>query len=1097
MKKLQTYLSGIAVLLLAALGACTDDDKTLSDVYLETDASYYSANARGLTYNGEEVVIHIRSNTYWMVAYDKGTGPEEPWFTLAREAGNGSADLAVTLQRNDGHARSAELKLVTNRNVTTTVTLSQAGIGEQVYFYGDDFGDGGAGASAAEFEGWNLRGMGVDETYYDGRDATLDAGSPSAIYDGASGGNNLLFGDGGWLTLGGIATKGDYNFIFSFGICNDTKVPSADELRLCISQDRAQWTPVAYTLPASAAEAGKWSTVRIPFFIKEDCPAVFFRFESASAGYRIDDPALEEGDGTGETITFLEDVVNYIRTVLWEDDFSWADNASYVKSDAWTGADGTRIDKWSGYPSSTNGWTIETGRATSYARSAGSASGTGFLKNGWANGGAGLFSPKLEAIGSEARDVTVELTLAGWTLNNKPDNDQLRIRVVGGGTIGNASDTEQVFSVGSWNEWTVHEFGIFGATSATQIYIGSTAEDNNRWFIDRFRLIHVTEKPGDFKPELTTDPESLEFVTAGEGQPVKVTANGAWSVRSEAGWLSFAPEGGDAGTSTVTVTAGRNQTGAERPATVEFLIDGDVIATLGVTQNGEELQYAPSPAGLMLIDASATALTFGWDEPAEPTHKYRAALFTDKEGEPVQQSPEFTLSAKFPTPIFTFGGLEPSTTYQLAVQTVSTAEGVEDSPYVFLESRTAAAQTAAPGALVSMRFDRLKWCGDHMFKAYGLRPATVDKNTRPDAPANALTNANTGGSADIFNTHGANLPAFTTDRELSDWYGLRAYEYPGYIKLGTGSKAGFLVTPKLGGLSEPSNVRISFRLGNWNEPSADGSAFTIDKAVIRVGVVPESVTDANLKSYADAYTLTKNIVFTADEAPVAATPQTWTDVSFEVPGVKPTDRLIIYATVGGTEKSGAARYAVDDIEVVPGSVKPVTVVFEDTFDWVTHNNDWVSKQAGFAAAGWIAGINDTSTGNDWRRVYAKYQCIQFGTGSALGAITSPAMTKLRSTPADISVEMELTGNAENKKSALIEIIGTGSFSATESVTQATVRLDGFMPNPNTASGQDFDGWETRTLTVYGADRTTQFRLACVKAGGVTQQFWLNSFRVTE
>ena len=72
MKKLQTYLSGIAVLLLAALGACTDDDKTLSDVYLETDASYYSANARGLTYNGEEVVIHIRSNTYWMVAYDKG-----------------------------------------------------------------------------------------------------------------------------------------------------------------------------------------------------------------------------------------------------------------------------------------------------------------------------------------------------------------------------------------------------------------------------------------------------------------------------------------------------------------------------------------------------------------------------------------------------------------------------------------------------------------------------------------------------------------------------------------------------------------------------------------------------------------------------------------------------------------------------------------------------------------------------------------------------------------------------------------------------------------------------------------------------------------
>lgn len=425
MKKLQTYLSGIAaVLLLAALGACTDNDKTLNDVYLETDASYYSANARGLTYNGEEVVIRIKSNTYWMVTYDKGTGLEEPWFTLAREGGNGSADLAVTVQRNDGNARSAELKLVTNRNVTTTVTLSQAGIGERVYFYGDDFGDGGAGSSVAEFDGWNLRGMGIDETYYDGQNATLDAGSPSATYDGASGGNNVLFGEGGWLTLGGIATKGDYNFIFSFGVSNDTKAPSAGDLKLCISQDRVQWTPVEYTLPASA-EAGKWSTVRIPFFIKEGCPAVFFRFESASAGYRIDDPALEEGDGTGETITFLEDVVNYIKTVLWEDDFSWANNAAYVKSDAWTGSDGTRIDRWTGYPGTTNGWTIESGRATSYPRSAGSASSTGYLKSGWADGGAGLFSPKLEAIGSEAKDITVELTLAGWTLNNKPDNDQL------------------------------------------------------------------------------------------------------------------------------------------------------------------------------------------------------------------------------------------------------------------------------------------------------------------------------------------------------------------------------------------------------------------------------------------------------------------------------------------------------------------------------------------------------------------------------------------------------------------------------------------------------------------------------------------------
>lgn len=95
--------------------------------------------------------------------------------------------------------------------------------------------------------------------------------------------------------------------------------------------------------------------------------------------------------------------------------------------------------------------------------------------------------------------------------------------------------------------------------------------------------------------------------------------------------------------------------------------------------------------------------------------------------------------------------------------------------------------------------------------------------------------------------------------------------------------------------------------------------------------------------------------------------------------------------------------------------------------------------------------------------------------------------------------MQLTGNAENKKSAFFEIIGAGSFSATESQTETTVQLSGFIPDATlkTTTGEGFEGWETKTLTVYGADQTTQIRLACVKVDGVTQQFWLNSFRVTK
>ena len=164
---------------------------------------------------------------------------------------------------------------------------------------------------------------------------------------------------------------------------------------------------------------------------------------------------------------------------------------------------------------------------------------------------------------------------------------------------------------------------------------------------------------------------------------------------------------------------------------------------------------------------------------------------------------------------------------------------------------------------------------------------------------------------------------------------------------------------------------------------------------------------------------------------------------------------------------------------------------------MVHNNDWVSKQAGFAANGWIAGENDTASGHDWRRVYAKDQCIQFGTGTYEGAITSRAMTELGDTPTAITVETELTGNASNKRSAYFEIVGTGSFAEDSTVKEHTVELDGYMPDANTTSGKGFTGWETHKLKIYGADRTTQLRIACVKIDGTTRQFWLNSFRVTK
>ena len=328
MKKLQTYLSGIAAVLLAALGACTDDDKTLNDVYLETDASYYSANARGLTTTARRwSSASSRTPTGWSPT-TRGTGLEEPWFTLAREGGNGSADLAVTVQRNDGNARSAELKLVTNRNVTTTVTLAgrhrRTGSTSRRRLRRR-----GAGSSVAGFDGWNLRGMGIDETYHDGQNATLDAGSPGDLRRGV-GRQQRPLRRRRLVTLGGIAYQGRLQ-LHLLVRRNDTKAPSAGDLKLCISQDRVQWTPVEYTLPASA-EAGKMEHGAHPVLHQGGVPGDLLPLRKRLGRLPHHDPARRGRRNRARRSRSSKMSSTTSRRCFRMT--SWANNAAYVKSDA-------------------------------------------------------------------------------------------------------------------------------------------------------------------------------------------------------------------------------------------------------------------------------------------------------------------------------------------------------------------------------------------------------------------------------------------------------------------------------------------------------------------------------------------------------------------------------------------------------------------------------------------------------------------------------------------------------------------------------------------------------------------------------------------
>ena len=164
---------------------------------------------------------------------------------------------------------------------------------------------------------------------------------------------------------------------------------------------------------------------------------------------------------------------------------------------------------------------------------------------------------------------------------------------------------------------------------------------------------------------------------------------------------SPAPEGGDAGTDGE-ITAERNF--RWEPNALRWSNSSSTArdVTLGVTQ-GEEIQYALSPRRPHAARRIGHGADLGWDEPAEATHKYGRRCSPTRRANPSSSRRNSRWMRNSDPDLHFRRPRTPRRPHQLAVQTISTTDGVEDSPYVFLESRTTATQTATPGALVSMR----------------------------------------------------------------------------------------------------------------------------------------------------------------------------------------------------------------------------------------------------------------------------------------------------------------------------------------------------------------------------------------------------------
>lgn len=339
-------------------------------------------------------------------------------------------------------------------------------------------------------------------------------------------------------------------------------------------------------------------------------------------------------------------------------------------------------------------------------------------------------------------------------------------------------------------------------------------------------------------------------------------------------------------------------------------------------------------------------LTIGWDESTESTLRtYVVQIFADRTGSPLFTSPTLTYKANNTLysattggtgPVrFTFTELNPATTYYIRVKHSTQ----EDSAYSdFISGTTEAAHVPGADEVFFEGFDKVFWGSDPMNSAMGSAPLSYTGNPAGFSSLTEMLNsdANT-------NTNMVNYGAFSTeDFGLKHWRysATSVYVGPGYMKLGSSSANGSLRTVAMAGdllAAGGTDCILTFKACPFVIASAPGEA----PGEIYVWVVHEEA-NADPTSTVEPTNITNITTYTANQGLNArdnggkiyigtdnrTANYQWTERRFELPGLKPTDK--IWFKSAGT----AYRFLLDDIKVVTldASSTPLatpTVTFDD------------------------------------------------------------------------------------------------------------------------------------------------------------------------
>ena len=316
MKHLKHLLFALPMLLIAmSFAGCNTEevDPVIPELEIAEELTGEALESLTLQFDATESskTFAVRCNRAWTAVSSNAD-----WCVVNPDEGDGDNTLTVTVSRNTGSTRKAEI-IVSTILFKRSIYIEQKGEQADAKVIFADNLDGEAASQdsngkwpyANEFQKFNKKGTGAAEVTYDSKSVTVRSNSPSndTKYNNsdytkneASGVNNLYFAAGGVFTINKIALGNEQNLHMEWGVerneYGNYDAPfNPAEFKLSLSADGVKWTEITYT----RSDYSAWDKASTDFTLKEAAQYLYIKME-ASVATRVDDINLTTGAGGQE-----------------------------------------------------------------------------------------------------------------------------------------------------------------------------------------------------------------------------------------------------------------------------------------------------------------------------------------------------------------------------------------------------------------------------------------------------------------------------------------------------------------------------------------------------------------------------------------------------------------------------------------------------------------------------------------------------------------------------------------------------------------------------------------------------------------------------